>query len=403
MILFGTSDLLTEGYPKLQKSLYYFAFFITFFLFTIKYYYGADIKTYVPHYETIAPIENIINGTADNNYDIEFGYNCFCSILKYAGVSFYWMTVIVSLLYFSTIFVLFQRIQRKQSLALMILVLLDFNLIFATYRQCLSVAFFLIMIMAIDKKKYFLSFLAGTLTILFHKAGVFVILITIFYYLIHQKKVKTIVFQILFVILTISLFIPIDSINPKLFEFINIPAAYVRSIEHHLSLGRQFQTIFIIYAMTLLCIEHYTSIQKNKYNTIVFFTIIALFIVVVLYKYYYILTRIRSFFIPIVIVYVFNLIQRAEDLKINIPYHTLIKQSICLFLIVYFSMKSIQFNNEANEMKNKIYRSCTIFDLHKNDKYAIQKRQLEIANRWWDEDFTTDMKNANNKIEDSND
>ena len=50
---FGVLDLLTDRWPTLQKQIFPFVTLLAYFLLVIRYYYGPDIWTYVPHYEKI--------------------------------------------------------------------------------------------------------------------------------------------------------------------------------------------------------------------------------------------------------------------------------------------------------------------------------------------------------------
>lgn len=402
ILIFGASDLLTEPFPKIQKTFYHFAFFTTFFLFTIKYYYGPDINSYVPYYNEIPTLSYIfshLDSDADN-LRFEFGFNIFCSILSHAGVSYYWMTVIISVIYFATLFVFFDRIKRKQSMALMILVVLDYKLIFATFRQCLSVSFFLIMVMLLDKKKYASALVMALIAISFHKSAIFVVAITLFFYLVKNNELKSKTYQLLFVLLALMLFIPLANISPALIRTLPLPESYLDSIVHHFSLGRQYQTIFVVYALTILCLAHYSQFQKNTYSTIAVVSIVGICVIITLYQYYFLLMRMRSFFLPVLIVYVFGFIQDSEDNNIPVPYGTLLKQLTSVIIIFYLAHSTYSFDKNSKLFRNDIYAACTVFDVmnDKGKQHAVQERQVELADKWWEEDF---MRNDDNKMSDS--
>ena len=59
-IAFGLTDFLTERYPRLQRDIFYIAWCTIAFLFAIKYYYGPDIASYVPFYENVPSVSQII-------------------------------------------------------------------------------------------------------------------------------------------------------------------------------------------------------------------------------------------------------------------------------------------------------------------------------------------------------
>ncbi|MDR0830967.1 MAG: hypothetical protein LBN95_12800, partial [Prevotellaceae bacterium] len=67
----------TDFFPLEQKShniIYGVAFFLTYFLFTIKYYYGGDIYHYVPVFDKIESFSVILAGQSKFKDDFEMGY-----------------------------------------------------------------------------------------------------------------------------------------------------------------------------------------------------------------------------------------------------------------------------------------------------------------------------------------
>ena len=103
LLLFSLTDFMWPGQQKLHRQLYELAFFVTYFLFTIKYYYGADIATYVPVYENIESPQVLLTQGSKHSSTFELGYLLFCSVLHHVGVSFWLMTAIVSTFYFYAI------------------------------------------------------------------------------------------------------------------------------------------------------------------------------------------------------------------------------------------------------------------------------------------------------------
>ena len=165
-------NVLLRDQQPICNQLYKISFFITFFLFTIKYYYGADIANYVPMYETIpTPLEIYQNGYDKYGGYFETSYVYLCSIAKYLGVSFWSFTALISCFYFYALYKLFENVKNYKIVALFIIVLLDYNLIFAAYRQCMSVSFFMLAYVAYINKKKFRMFIYLILVALLHKSG----------------------------------------------------------------------------------------------------------------------------------------------------------------------------------------------------------------------------------------
>ncbi|MBR1481296.1 MAG: EpsG family protein [Paludibacteraceae bacterium] len=392
---FGFSDFLTERSPRLQRDIYYVAFGVVAFLFTIKYYYGPDILSYVPFYEKIPPIGQILAHPDKIPYTFEPGFAIFCRILKDWGVSFYWMTAIVSLFYFGVIALLFKNIDRKRSFALAILVVLDYKCIFATYRQCLSVACFVLFVLCLRDRRYIGAVVCALLTAAFHKSGAFVVAVVLFYYMVRSRMVQPYLYQLLLVVLVLVFLLPIANVSTPFVSHLPLPASFRDSIIHHLGLGRQVQVVFLIYAATLVCITHFTQHSHTRAESIAATALVGLAMVVVLYQYYYLLVRLRSYFLPIVIVYLFRTIQTSEDSGQHIPYGQLIKQAASLLVFVYLAHSAYSFHAGTLQLKNNVYNDCTVFCLSGKKVTDVRTAQLRLAERYWKEDF---MKNEQNKI-----
>ena len=373
------------------------AIVLTWLLFTIKYYYGPDIWFYVPNYETIPAIGELLAHPDDSQFEI--GYALFCSLLRHVGVSFYWMTAIVSTFYFACIYLLFREIKRKQTFALMILVILDFNLIFAAYRQCVSVGCFILTALALRNEKYLKALCWAVLTMLFHKSGAFVVAATLmlylFFYAIRHFELRSWVYELLLVVLVIVLLLPMANITNSFIHSLPLPSSYIDSIKHHLGLGKQIQAVFALYAILLIVIAHYLKHEKTRQSTIAVFALAGLVFIVALYQYYYLLNRIRSYFIPLAIYFVFTKSQDAETGTQVLPYAKLLKQLACIVTYLYLAHNVYTFTIGASRLHYKIYRPCTVLNLIGHQKEAVQRQQLNIAYGYWTQDF---MKDESNKV-----
>lgn len=394
-ILFGITDFLTERYPRLQRDIFYIAWAVVSFLFTIKYYYGPDIASYVPFYDVVPSLSYIMAHSDKLPYSFEPGYAIFCRVLKDMGVSFYWMTSIVSVFYFVAVLLLFRHIERKKAFALAILVVMDYKCIFATYRQCLAVGLFILMVLCMQNRKYLWALLLAFLTAFCHKSGIFVVSVVLFYYMVRGKWVQPYVYQLLLLLLLVVFILPIAHVSMDVLAGLPLPHSYISSLRHHLSLGRQVQTVFLVYAVTLVCISHFAQYRHTRAQAFASVALIGLVIVALTYQYFYLLERVRSYFLPIVIVYVFGLVQKAEDEKRHVPYGALLKQLASVVLLVFMIHTVQGHHSSASQLKNNVYRSCTVFDLIDHRPCDVQKSQMDLALRYWQEDF---MKNEQNRI-----
>ena len=395
----ATTDFIFPNMPRLKNDIYKVSFFIVYFLFTIKYYYGADIHTYVPQYENIPSVAYILAHPFDMRF--ELGYSIFCSILKSLGCSYWCMTAIISTIYFTAIYTLFKHLQTNKIFALMILVVIDNNLIFAAFRQCLSVSFFIFMVLSLQKRKYLETTICALLTILFHKSGIFVVIPTLLYLLIPNYIIKQYISQILLLLLCVLLFFPLIKLITPIVELLPLPEQSLESIQHHLLLGRTIQVIFLVYFTAILCLTYFTKNLINKIDAIKYTVLIGLILIVCLYQYYYVLTRMRSYFLPFIILYIIN--STHEYFKNNnnlLPYSTLLKQLSILFMFIYVSYFTYTIERTYSQTISQFYDRTTIFELRHNSKENIRARQLKKAETYWIEDF---FKNAENVIKNTND
>lgn len=390
-MVFGLSDFLTERVPALQRVTYVVMFLVMYVLFTIKYYYGADILHYHNHYVWIGSVSEVWHNP--DKYSFEIGYSLLCAWLNSLGISLYGMTAIISTIYFVAIGLLFKQIERYRCFALMLLVVLDYNLIFAAFRQCLAVSFFIFMLLCLQNKRYLLSFLCAIVVMAMHKSGIFVVTLCLFAYLLHNVSVKPIVFQILMFVLGVMLLFPLSRLSIGMSDM--LPNSAMHSIAHHLQLGKQVQNIWVVYAMLIVCVEYYIHFQKTRMSTLAIAAIVGIVLLATGYQYYYILNRIRSYFIPCIIVWVFQLVQSSENAHDSIPYAALLKQTCSVIVFAFCIHTTVSFTQKAKKLHAPIYNACTLFDLYHADKKGVREKQLQQARMFWKYDF---MRHENNTL-----
>ncbi|MBQ7192305.1 MAG: EpsG family protein [Paludibacteraceae bacterium] len=388
-IALGLSDFFTSRVPQLQRILYVVGAFAIYFLFTIKYFYGPDMLHYYNYYYWApTPYDAIVHS---DKYFFEPGYTILCSLLLDWNIPFYWFTAIISSIYFFAVFLLFRYIPHHRLFALMILVCLDYSLIFAAFRQCLSVSFFLLMVIALKNKHLIPALLCALLTMVMHKSGTFVVGISVAFFLIKGKTMPQWLYPSLLLLLAVLLLLPMSRILVSLSSLLHLPTQIMYSITHHLGLGKQVQTVFLLYLMLLLCLSHYQQYVHTRLTTIASFVVIGILLIVLLYQSYYLLNRLRSYFLPLIIVYVFRLVQQTEHTPI--PYGRLLVQTAIAVVFIYLGYHAYTFNKAAQQMQYKIYTACTVFDvIGKNNTKQVQQRQLELAEKWWKTDFKKGLK-----------
>lgn len=382
-------DCLADRYVVLQRQLYHFFFALIYILFLIRFYYGQDIYSYVPHYEDIASPAFLLGHPQMMTY--EFGYEMLCSMLKATGAGYWWLTAVVTTLYFASLACLFRSLERHRLFAFSALILLDYNLIYAQMRECLAVAFFIFMILCLRDRRYLLALLTGAMTVLSHKSGFIPVGVTLLGLPLWHMRQTADGYKILLVLLVLLLLTPVSRAGLALMTLLPLPASYMESIAHHMMLGRQFQVVAVVYmAVLFLLICWHRPKQQNHYTWIAIQTLMGLAIIVCFYQYFNLLMRIRSFFLPMIIYYVVALVTDTERIR-QVPFGMLIKQLTAVLMMVYFVHTTISFDRMAKKWHAPVAKASTLFDLRHHSEKEIRDRQMKIAEIFWSKDYMRDL------------
>lgn len=394
-IAIGFLDLLTDHWPKLQRQIFPLAALALYSLFVVMYYFGPDIWTYVPYYENISSVSQLI-ANPESCHPFEFGYGVFCSLLHSTGLSYYWMTVLVKTLYFVAIYLLLRKLPKRQMFALACIILIDRDLITHELRECLAVTFFIFMILLLQNRKYILAVLCSIITISMHKTGIAPVGLTLLGIFFYNHRQDGSAYAILIGILMLMIALPVQRISESMLQFLPLPQVYIQALSHHLLLGRQFQLIAFIYLGALLLLNIYINYsQKPMRFTWLTYTVLAgMAVVVVIYPYYFLLARIRSYFVPIVVYYLVLLLGDEERSK-AVPYSSLMKQVFMLLILIYYIHFAINLERFTRQLHAPIAKGSTIFQLRNSSPEQIRKRQMKIAERYWSQDY---MKEKGNRL-----
>ena len=385
-------DLLCSAYPNMQRQVYRFFFASIYILFLIRYYYGPDIWTYVPHYEDIPTPLQLWNHPEEASY--EWGYDMFCSLLHSLGLSYWGMTAVITTLYFAALACLFHSLPRFRLFAFATVILFDYNLIYAENRQCLAVALFIFMILCLQKRRYLFALLFAATTVLIHKSGFIPVGLTLIGTLLYRQRGSAMMYNILILVLMAMMLVPVTRIATPLLSILPLPESYIESAAHHLQLGRQFQTVALIYLAVLVWISIHNARHSTKYGWIAIEVLIGVIIIVAVYQYYFLLNRLRSYFTPFIVWYLVFLATDGKRAR-EIPYMALIRQSVAMLMIVYFANATYGYIRGAKQLHTPIARASTLFNLRHESPKQIRDRQMKLALRYWQEDY---MKQNDNKL-----
>lgn len=389
----GITDFFLPQDKKLHKQIFYFTFILTYILFTIKYYYGPDITLYVSVYDNISPISDIEGVVSYNDY-FEPAFLILSSLFKTIGVSFWLFTAFISSFLFFSLFKVFSLIKYKRTFALMLYVILDFNLITFELRQSIAVSFYLLMVLNIGNKRFFKAMICCLMSILMHKSSFLVSIPTIIILgeRVNCKIIKQRGLILLGVLLFMVLF-PIGSIITNLLYHIPLPANVEDSIRFHFTLGKSIQSVLIIYLSAFICLIFYTpKINNGLSNTVCKVALFGLFLISILYPYYFLLNRLRSYFLPFFIVFILNLLYDSDDGKSFVRKMCYFRQIVVLLIVLCMIVKIGSFRKES---KSHILDTSTIFSLIDNNSNDVQKEQLNKAAMFWKTEFLKNDKAGN--------
>jgi hypothetical protein len=143
------------------------------------------------------------------------------------------MTAIISTIYFYSLHFFLQKISEKRIFALFLIVVLDYNLIFAAFRQCLAVSFFMLTILAYIDKKYFKAIIFFILLLLMHKSAFFASIFFIIAISLNSYNANRANYYLLTALLFLFVFFSFSDIILFFVLKLNLPGSIVASVKHH--------------------------------------------------------------------------------------------------------------------------------------------------------------------------
>lgn len=386
LLCFSVTDFILPNNKLLHKQLFKVGFYVTFFLCLIKYYYGADMVNYYEVYEEISGPMSVIGNKIEDDKGFEIGFMLFMSIFKWLGLSYWWMTAVVTIVYFYAIYQLFKIIPSYKLVVLLLLFALDYNLIFFTHRQCLAVSFYILMFLAYINKKYFAMLLYVILSILMHKSAIFVTIPVLFIWSLklNPKRIDFITCFFAFIIMSI---IPLNLILTNLLEMLPLSSNLKFSLIHHILYNTETKAKLLLYAFLVLIPGIYT-IQNPTYKKMAVVVLIGNIFISAFYRSSAILWRLRSYFIPFILAYIFyiyaNYKENDEIVAGNLykKFRDIIKP--CLIAIVLIVMYIYYYVNKSMVTdESRIYETCTIFELLTKRENEIKDYRFKYASKYW--------------------
>lgn len=387
VIVMAVVELLLHGMQRMKRDLFYVAMVVAWVGFTSKYYYGPDIVIYTLLYDESWSLYDLVFGHYTGGYEI--GYVYFNAICKAFGMGFWGMTAVVSTLFFLAVFLVLRRLEDKRVLALALVLVIMKDLIYAQLRQCMAVSFFVFAVVEAEgwrtngrkgKRDVFGAVLFGLISMTMHKSAFVIVPLTVFYYVLQPYMMRKNTWPVLLTLLAMLVIVPTWDLIVAVTDVLNINGMTMDSIRLHLSFVNLRQTNLLIYGTALLVLVMYSRGQERK-GFMVATVFCGMIVIVVLYQYYFIVDRLRSYFALFVIYYIFNTMRVAAEKRE--PYVNIVRQ-LCEIVLLFFMVgKTYSFDKASRAEQGDLLEVSTVFDLIDEDVTVVRERQMEKGRRFW--------------------
>ncbi|MCQ2310833.1 MAG: EpsG family protein [Paludibacteraceae bacterium] len=375
MMAFAILESFCFRWPNLCRQLSRIQFAVLVILVVAKYALGPDIIVYLPQFRLIEPLSSLFQHPFQT--DREPAWCWFISICANCGMTFWMMTAFISLLYYGAVFCLWRKVRFAPCMVLFLLTLLDYNLVLYELRQCLAVSFFLYTIILLmgEKKHYFWAVCLLVLCALSHKSGIFMVVLTGMAYGLYHIRVDYRSYFLLLSLLIGLAILPAIAFTP----IINLlPDSIAGSLALHVSAHQMIQTVAPIYFLGILLIGYHAHFEEEnkKWHWMIW---CALAIIACLYAYWFLLNRLRSYFILFILVYGAHILHTSERKNV------LPRQFFSLILYLYAGL--FIYTNITIPVHSKTNAVSTVFERKHLSQSELEERQMKEAIKYWKEDY----------------
>ena len=387
LLVFCVLELLADGYPRMQKQIFYLAFAFAFVWSTMKFAYGPDIVTYLPLYREIATPGQVMRQWG--NLEYESAFMLFTSVCKSIGLSFWGYSAIISTMYFLTVFLFLKDINYYPTIALTALVCLDSNLFLIQFRQCLAVVFFLLGVYCFIKKKHWLALLMLIVSICMHHSAIVILLICALIYSLTFLRTDYRMYALLILLFVSLLIIPFQSVLKDLFNNMANVNSIFSSISIHIGTYNKFQKIGLIYVALIITLGYCTRPNSgdSKKHWIIW-CLIA--VIVLLYQQWLLLNRIRSYFLLPIIVYT------CSQLELRREGTQLVRQAFGALILCFICFDSfVSVPRHVNSVDYPTERICLITETRHINANTLEERQYQNARKYWQLDYRKHIDKTN--------
>lgn len=217
-----------------------------------------------------------------------------------------------------------------------------------------------------------------------HKSAIFIVGLTFIYYLIQPCRMHNrSTWSVLLLLLLLLAIVPTQSLLMGFVESLDDKQAVAHSIKLHLSFAKLGQSNLFVYGAALLLLIDYAR-EREKRVSMVAAVAMGMIITVLFYQYYYMLNRLKSYFVILVVYYIFREMHKAGEE--GMPFVTITRQVCEMLLVLFVSYKVYAFDqNSLNE--GNLLKASTVFELAEYDSVEIMDRQMLKADKYWRTQF----------------
>jgi hypothetical protein len=182
--------------------------------------------------------------------------------------------------------------------------------------------------------------------------------------------------------------IPLQQILIHVINILPINVAIKMSLSYHVLFFNRYQGILILYSVILFLL-FLLNIDNPIYKKMSVIVFVGAITISVFYQSQAILWRLRSYFLPFIVVYLFTASHfyiTSNEVTCSRLFNKSGKLVIAIvtIYIMGYSAKSIySVNKIMNETPSAIYEKSTIFDLISKDGEEIKSDRLQRAKEYW--------------------
>jgi hypothetical protein len=209
-----------------------------------------------------------------------------------------------------------------------------------------------------------------------HKSGSFISVLFLMAMFQRNFMVTPYLYKIAIIVMFVCMFVPIEAWLVSLLE--NLPKnAVVNSILHHFDVTENFQFVYFLYIVLAVVLYLISKNKQLSFETrLVFFMFVLL---ALLCKNWFLLNRVRSYFIPLFLYYIFTNLDCLES--------KLSKQISYAVTTMYIMIVSVMLYRSIERAESRINYPQTIFSLLNNSEDEILKQTVKKNIIFWKEEY----------------